>query len=177
MLVLFNAIAGARDDVGGPFELVDQYNRVVTEKDYQGNPALIYFGFATCPEVCPTDLRKISWLADKLESQAGQNMTPIFITLDPERDTPERLNTYLEYFGKDMVGLTGSVEAITEIADSYHVYFKKTFYGDQGDYMIDHSTMLFLVDAQGNYLAHYGRKVEQDDLYDRVILKLKETSS
>ena len=166
------ASAAARSDVGGPFSLVDQDGARVTQTSFRGKPVLLYFGYATCPDVCPLDLAKMASIARRIHADTGLDVTPVFVTIDPERDTSEKLKTYVRWFGKDFVGLTGTPEEIAQIGDEYHVYYKKVP-APNGGYMMDHSTMLFLLGADGAYLDHYGRALAVDEIAARAITKLK----
>jgi protein SCO1/2 len=156
--------------VGGPFRLTDQDGRVVTQASFAGRPLLLYFGYTSCPDVCPVDLAKIVQIADAVRQASGTTVTPVFVTIDPERDTPARLQAYVRAFGKDVVGLTGTTAQIDAITDEYHVYFKKVPVA--GGYLMDHSTVLFLVGPNGAYLDHYGRKLPEDDVVKRVVTTL-----
>lgn len=163
----------ARSDIGGSFSLVNQEGAKVTEKSFLGKPVLLYFGFTTCPDVCPLDLAKMAELAAEIKHESGIVVTPVFVTIDPERDTPARMKAYVGYFGKDFTGLTGTPAQIADIADKYHVYYKKAPFGDHGNYMMDHSTMLFLLGADGAYLDHYGRALTEAQILPRALAKLR----
>jgi protein SCO1 len=165
----------AASDLGGSFELIDQNGRTVTEADYTGKPALLYFGFTSCGDVCPTDVAKMGLVVDSLAQQSGIEITPIFVTIDPERDSAEKMAAYLSAFHPGFVGLTGSPEAIAHMADNYAVYYTRVPMGDT--YMMDHSTFLFLLDAKGDYVAHFSRDVPVDVLVEQVGLKLEKLSS
>lgn len=165
------AMAATRGDVGGPFELVDQNGMRVTQSTFLGKPVLLYFGYATCPDVCPLDLAKMASIARGIRTDTGLAVTPVFVTIDPERDTPAKLKTYVGWFGKDFVGLTGTPEQIAAIGDEYHVYYKKVP-APNGGYLMDHSTMLFLLGADGGYLDHYGRALPVDEILARAVAKL-----
>ncbi|HYM31786.1 MAG TPA: SCO family protein [Candidatus Cybelea sp.] len=136
--------------VGGPFALIDQNGQTVTDADFRGRIMLVYFGYAYCPDVCPTELAKMAAALDLLGPDAGK-VAPIFITVDPERDTPAKLKDYVAQFHPQMVGLTGSVEQVTKTARAYRVYFAKS--GDTGgaNYLMDHTSFIYLMDQQGRY--------------------------
>ena len=173
LLVPSLLLAEPRTDIGGPFNLVDQDGRKVTQASYAGKPVLMYFGFTSCPDVCPTDLGRIERIARRVQQSSGIAVTPIFVTVDPERDTAGKMKTYVSMFGKDFVGLTGTPAQIKDIAAKYHVYYKKVPYGDKDQYMMDHSTFLFLLDRQGRYLDHFGRSVDEKLVAQRVDAALK----
>ena len=163
-LAMFASLAhAARDDIGGSFDLVDQHGLALQR----------LVGDTTCPDICPLDLAKMASIARKIDQALGIAVTPVFVSIDPERDTPAKLKTYVHYFGKDFVGLTGSAQQIADIGDKYHVYYKKVPYGTDGNYMMAHSTMMFLLDADGGYLAHYGRALTDADIATRAIATLR----
>lgn len=142
--------------VGGPFSLVDHTGRRVTEKDFLGKYMLVFFGFTYCPDVCPTELQVMSAALDELGPE-GDNIQPVFVSIDPERDTPEVLKQYVENFHPRLVGLTGSPEEIAAIAHAYRVYYKKVeSSGASGDYEMDHSTTIYLMDREGRFRKHFG---------------------
>lgn len=147
--------------IGGAFKLTDHTGRVVTDRSFLGKPVLLYFGFTSCPDVCPTDLARLQRIARRVQKQGGPALTPIFVSIDPGRDTPAKMKAYVSLFGADMVGLTGTPAQITAITDRYHVYYKKVPYGRQGQYMMDHSTFVFLLDRNGRYVDHFGRTADE----------------
>jgi cytochrome oxidase Cu insertion factor (SCO1/SenC/PrrC family) len=170
MLPMSSTAASAA--IGGPFRLTDQDGRVVTQASFAGKPLLLYFGYTSCPDVCPVDLARIVRIAASLREKTGATVTPVFVTVDPERDTAERLKAYVAAFGQNVVGLTGTRAQIDAIAQEYHVYSKRVPV-EGGAYLMDHSTMLFLIGADGLYLDHYGRKAAEQDIVDRAVAKLK----
>jgi len=134
--------------LGGPFTLVDQTGRTVTERDFAGKPLLIYFGFTYCPDVCPTELGTIAAALDAM-GPAGERVTPIFISIDPERDTPAAMADYVSRFHPRMVGLTGSAEQVAQVARAYRVYYAKVQPRDSTDYLMDHSSFIYFVGPDG----------------------------
>ena len=140
--------------VGGPFTLTDHTGRRVTEKDFLGKPTLVFFGFTFCPDICPAGLQVIGAALDTLGPK-GQAVTPLFITVDPERDTPTHLATYVKSFHPRLVGLTGTGEEIRAAAKAYRVQYAKVQDKKASDYTVDHSTLVFLMDAQGRYVTHF----------------------
>lgn len=170
-------MAATRTDVGGSFKLIDQSGRAVTDQTYHGKPVLMYFGFSSCPDVCPTDLARMARIAKQAQQATGVPLTPIFVTVDPERDTPRKLKPYVGVFGKDFVGLTGTPAQIKDITDKYHVFYKKVPYGKQGQYTMDHSTFMFLLDAKGRYQDHFGRSVDEATVVQRISADLKQAGA
>lgn len=142
--------------IGGPFALTDHNGQPFTDKDLVGAPSLLYFGFAYCPDICPTELSDIALATDILEEEYGMKAQPVFITVDPERDTVERMSEFAPYFHERMIGLTGSLEATTAAAKAYRVYFNKTPASDFPEgYTIDHSSYIYLLDDQGRFTNFY----------------------
>jgi protein SCO1/2 len=143
--------------IGGPFSLVDQTGKTVTDKDFRGRYMLVFFGFTHCPDVCPAELQVMADALGQLGPKASK-IVPVFISLDPERDRPEAVGAYVKNFGTNFVGLTGSPEAIAAAAKAYRVSFSKFEYKDsngQSGYSIDHSTLLYLMDKNGEYITHF----------------------
>ncbi len=153
-------LAGA--SLGGPFALIDQNGRTVRDTDFAGRYRLIYFGYGFCPDVCPTDLALIGRGLQAFESaQAGRaaRVAPIFITIDPARDTPAVLKPFVAAFHPRLVGLTGTPEAIAAVARAYGVYARRMDTGDPENYLMDHSAMVYLYGPDGRpiaFLPHQG---------------------
>ena len=139
--------------VGGPFSLIDQNGKRVTEKDFLGKYMLVFFGYTSCPDICPAGLQVMVAALDKLGHRAD-DIVPVFITLDPEQDTPQKLATYLKSFSPRLVGLTGSASDIAAAAKAYRVFYQKV--PDDKDpthYSIDHSAIFYLMGKDGTLLA------------------------
>jgi cytochrome oxidase Cu insertion factor (SCO1/SenC/PrrC family) len=152
---LMDAIMWNREPIGGPFALVDQTGQPRTERDFRGKLLLVYFGFTYCPDVCPTDLQAIGQAMDQLGRDAD-SVQPLFITLDPERDTPEHLAEYVPLFHPRLIGLTGSPSVIQKAAEAYRVYYKRVaFDKNPADYTVDHSAFIYLMDRDGKYLGFF----------------------
>jgi protein SCO1/2 len=139
--------------VGGAFSLVDQNDRPVTEQDLKGRPFLVFFGFTNCPEVCPTSLFEMSEVFRALGPDADR-AAALFITVDPEHDTPKLLKEYLSNFDPHLRGLTGSPEAIAAAEKAYRVYAKKVDTGN-GTYTMDHTALVYLMDKDGRFVAPF----------------------
>lgn len=141
--------------IGGPFTLKDGAGKAVTEKDFAGKPMLVFFGFTHCPDVCPAGLQVIAAALDELGDKASR-MTPLFITVDPERDTPEVVDKYAKSFHKAIVGLSGTPEEVTAAIKAYRVYAKKVpDEANPGEYSVDHSPFIYLMDARGEFVRHF----------------------
>jgi cytochrome oxidase Cu insertion factor (SCO1/SenC/PrrC family) len=140
--------------VGGPFTLKDQTGRKVTDKDFLGKYMLVFFGYTYCPDICPTELQVMSAALDSLGPKADV-IQPVFITIDPQRDTPEVLKQYVGNFHPRLVGLTGSPEEIASVAKTYRVFFNRVENSASDNYLMDHSTIMYLMDPQGRFLKHF----------------------
>lgn len=152
--------------VGGPFQLTDHNGNAVTEKDFQGQNLLVYFGFTFCPDVCPTELAKMAAAIDMLPADA--NVTPLFITIDPERDGVEEVKAYAEAFHPKMVGLTGTPEQIRDVAKAYRVYYAKSTTSGATDYLMDHSSIIYFMDEEGKYTAHFTMQTTPEEMAARI---------
>jgi protein SCO1/2 len=147
--------------VGGPFTLVDQTGRTVTEADYAGKLKLIFFGYTYCPDICPTQLQTVAETMDALGSDAAQ-VQPIFITIDPERDTPAQLAAYVKLFHPALVGLTGTPEQIAKVAKEYRVYFARVEQGAPGEYLMDHGTYVYLMGRDNSLITVFDPRATAD---------------
>jgi protein SCO1/2 len=150
--------------IGGAFELVDQNGQPVTDKDFRGQNLLIYFGFTFCPDVCPTELSKVAVALDMLPADA--NVTPLFITIDPERDGVEEVKMYAEAFHPEMIGLTGTAKQIRQAAQAYRVYYAKS--GEGEDYTMSHSSFIYFMGTDGQYLAHFSMDTTPETMAARM---------
>ncbi|WP_249132199.1 MULTISPECIES: SCO family protein [unclassified Bradyrhizobium] len=162
-----------REPVGGPFALTDQAGHARTDKEFRGRLMLVYFGFTYCPDVCPTDLQAIALALDKLGPD-GDQVQPIFITVDPERDTAAHLAEYVPLFHPRLIGLTGSFDAIRKVADAYKVYYARVPLKDAGDYTVDHTAYIYLMDRDGNYLGFFPPGTSADRMVEIIRPRLAE---
>src|SRR5262245_7217877 len=142
--------------IGGPFQLVDQDGRRVTDEDFKGRPFLVFFGFTHCAEICPTTLFEISEILRKLGPD-GDRVRGVFITVDPERDTPQALKEYLSSFDPRLSALTGDPAAVAAVAKAYRVYYKKVPL-DDGSYNMDHTAIVYLMDKEGRFISPFSLK-------------------
>jgi len=148
--------------LGGPFALTDQNGERRSDADFRGKYMLVFFGYTFCPDVCPTTLAVMAAALDKMGAGA-ERIVPVFISIDPSRDTPEVLKAYLSAFGPRFVGLTGSEEDITATAKGYRVYVQA--HKDAGqNYTVDHSGVVYLMDRSGAFLANYSLDASPDEL-------------
>ncbi len=163
------AIAGGSDQIGGPFTLVDETGKTVTDKDVLDQPALIYFGYTYCPDVCPMDTARNAEAVTILEER-GYRIKPVFISIDPDRDTPEQLAEFTDYLHPRMVGLTGTPEQVKAASEAYRTYYRKQK-PDSGDaeyYLVDHSTFTYLTLPESGFVEYFRRDVEPEQMADRV---------
>jgi protein SCO1/2 len=149
---LMDDLMWSRGPIGGPFTLSDQTGRLRSDTEFRGKLMLIYFGYSFCPDICPTDLMTIAQALDAL-GDAGAAVQPIFITIDPERDTTERLAEYVSSFHARLIGLTGTPADIRKVALAYKAYYAKKENGRGEDYTIDHTGVTYLVGREGQYLG------------------------
>jgi protein SCO1/2 len=142
--------------IGGPFKLVDQNGQVVTDEDLKGHPFLVFFGFTHCPDVCPTTLFEVSEILRALGPDADRARA-LFITVDPERDTPAAMKDYLSSFDPHLVGLSGDPAETAKVLTAYRVYAKKVPTKD-GDYTMDHTALIYLMDRDGRFVSPFNLK-------------------
>ena len=161
LLVMMWAMGGLKNvaapaAIGGPFQLADQSGQVVTEKNLKGRPTLIFFGFTHCPDVCPTSLFEISEVLKAMGSDADK-VNAWFVSVDPERDTAAAMKDYLSSFDPHLKGLTGDPAAVAKVLSAYRVYARKVPLKD-GDYTMDHTALIYLMDRDGHFVAPFNLK-------------------
>jgi len=149
--------------IGDPFHLTDDKGRPVTDADYRGRWMLVYFGYTNCPDACPLALQKMT-IALKTLGQLAEQLAPLFITVDPARDTPGRLAGYLENFDPRIVGVTGNDQQIAAVAKAYHVYYSSSEPDKLGAYLVSHSSFFYLMDPGGRFNALLPLDIKADEL-------------
>ena len=152
---------GPTVQLGGPFELIDQNGRKVRDTDFDDKIKIIYFGYTYCPDICPTGLATISEALNQLGSGATE-VKPIFITLDPKRDSVEVMADYHQHFHKSFSYLTGTEKQINSVAKLYRIYHQKREAGDSLNYLIDHSTISYVMSKSGQYQAHFDQNASPE---------------
>ncbi len=157
------AVTTGKALVGGPFTLTDASGKRVSEKDFAGRKMLVFFGFTSCPDVCPGGLRVIAAALDKLGAKADK-VAPLFITLDAERDPPEKTDEYAKSISPRLIGLSGTADEVKAAAQAYRVYYKKVAGSEPGNYTFDHSSIIYLMDESGQYVTHYPYPITVDEL-------------
>jgi len=158
--------------IGGPFSLVDQNGNAATEATFKGKLMLVYFGYTYCPDVCPTTLTEMGNAVEALGPQ-GDKVMPVFITVDPVRDTPEHLKEYLSFFHPRFVALTGTPEQVAAAAKAYRVYYAKAKTGitsasDALDYLVDHTSIVYLMGPEGGLKAHFPHGTSADAMAKKI---------
>ena len=147
--------------IGGPFRLIDQNGKLRSDADFRGQYALVFFGYTNCPDVCPTTLQTLTDAMTALGPKADK-VTPVFITVDPERDTAKALKDYAANFTPRLVMLTGSPADIAAVAKEYRVYYAKA--GEGPNYAMDHTALIYLMGPDGTYVTHYAPQATADDI-------------
>jgi cytochrome oxidase Cu insertion factor (SCO1/SenC/PrrC family) len=154
--------------VGGPFSAINHKGEAVTEKTYQGHYRLMFFGFTFCPDVCPTELQVMAQALKQLGPD-GESIVPILVTIDPARDTPDVMKSYVEAFDPRLVGLTGSPAQIAASAKAWRVFYQKVENKDRpDDYTMDHSSLIFLMDRDNRFLKHFTYATDPTALADEI---------
>ncbi|WP_426534025.1 SCO family protein [Bradyrhizobium sp. McL0615] len=168
---LIEGLLSGREPVGGPFELTDQTGHRRTDADFQGKLVVIYFGYTYCPDVCPTELQSISLALDKLGA-AADTVQPLFITVDPGRDTPARLADFVSSFHPRLIGLTGSLAEIRKTAIAYRTFFAKNGATTADHYSVDHTGFIYLLGKDGRYLGFLPPSLSPDAIADAIRARL-----
>lgn len=159
-------VAGGADTIGGAFELVNAKGETVTDKDVITEPSIVYFGYTFCPDVCPMDSARNADAVDLL-AERGMSVTPVFISIDPERDTPEAVGDFAENLHEKMIGLTGSLDQVKAASKAYKTYFKKNE-GDEDYYLVDHSTFSYLVLPGAGFVEFFRRDDTAEQMAEKA---------
>jgi len=157
--------------IGGPFTLIDTHGTPVTQKNFQGKYMLIYFGYTYCPDICPMELQAMTDALDQLPDDVLSEITPIFITTDPDRDTTSVLSQYVSAFHPKLIGLTGSQEQITAVKKAYRVYAAKEKQAEGADpatYLMSHTSYIYLMDREGQYVTHFRSQTDPAEMAKRL---------
>jgi len=161
-----SSVAGGTDAIGGPFELVNAKGETVTDADVITEPSILYFGYTFCPDVCPLDTARNAEAVDVL-NERGYSTTPVFISIDPKRDTPDVVGDFAYNLHEKMIGLTGSPEQVKAASQAYKTYYKAQE-GDEDYYLVDHTTMSYLVLPEHGFVDFFRRDVTPEQMADRV---------
>jgi cytochrome oxidase Cu insertion factor (SCO1/SenC/PrrC family) len=158
--------------IGGPFHLTDQHGATVTDQDFAGRWMLVYFGYTYCPDFCPLALSTMTQALDLLPAEDAEKIVPVFITIDPERDTVEQMASYAPLFHPRLVALTGTKEEIEQAASAYRVYYAKAEADDATSYLMDHSTFVYLMGPDGTYRTHFGHTTSPEEMAEALAAAL-----
>ncbi|KAM9746070.1 protein SCO1 homolog, mitochondrial [Menidia menidia] len=151
--------------LGGPFSLVDHNNKPATSEDFFGRWILIYFGFTHCPDICPDEIEKMIEVVDEIDKiKSLPDLTPILITIDPDRDTPEAMATYVKEFSPKLIGLTGKSAQIDEVSRAYRVYYSQGPKDEDNDYIVDHTIIMYLVGPDREFVEYFGQNKRSSEI-------------
>lgn len=159
-------IAGGTSQIGGPFELVNAQGETVTDADVLTEPSLLYFGYTFCPDVCPLDTARNAEVVDVLQER-GQSLIPVFISIDPQRDTPQVVGDFAENLHERMIGLTGSSEQVKAASQAYKTYYK-AHPAEDDYYLVDHSTFSYLVLPEHGFVEFFRRDTSSEQMADQI---------
>lgn len=165
------AAENSRALIGGPFTLTNHLNQPVTDKDFLGKYMIIYFGYTYCPDICPTDLQIMTDALHRLEPSVAKQINPVFVTVDPERDTPDVMAEYIEYFHENLIGLTGTNEQIYAVKSEYKVYGEKA--DDTEDYIVDHTAFTYFMDKEGKLLKFFSHAEDPEIMAAQITSLIK----
>ncbi|GBE59225.1 SCO1 [Babesia ovata] len=157
-----------KPQLGGPFTLTDQTGKQRSLSDFRGKLVLLYFGFVNCPDICPVEMHKQTQVMEILDKRFGSVVQPLFITVDPKRDSVEKLAEYAKEYHPRLVALTGTHELIRDVAKKFRVYYNQGITATDQDYLIDHSIIHYLLDENGEFLEFYGKNVNVKEMADDI---------
>ncbi|XP_067333117.1 protein SCO1 homolog, mitochondrial isoform X2 [Channa argus] len=163
-----------RAALGGPFSLIDHNNKPTKSEDFLGQWILIYFGFSHCPDICPDELEKMIEVVDEIDKiKSLPNLTPVLITIDPERDTPEALAAYVKEFSPKLIGLTGTKAQIEDVSRSYRVYYSQGPKDEDNDYIVDHTIIMYLVGPSGEFVEYFGQNKRSVEIISSIAAHMR----
>ncbi|XP_056144175.1 protein SCO1 homolog, mitochondrial [Lampris incognitus] len=163
-----------RPAIGGPFSLIDHNNKPTKSEDFLDQWVLIYFGFTHCPDICPDEIEKMIEVVDAIdEIKSLPNLTPILITIDPDRDTPEALATYVKEFSPKLIGLTGTMAQIEQVSRAYRVYYSQGPKDEDNDYIVDHTIIMYLLGPDGEFVEYFGQNKRNVEITNSIAAHMR----
>nr|CAH8827826.1 unnamed protein product [Trichobilharzia regenti] len=167
-------ISFGRPQIGGDFNLIDHNGKACTLSDFRGKWILLYFGFCRCPDICPEQIERLVEVCDRimLIEKPKYPLVPVFMTIDSERDTPEVVNNYIKEFSPNLVGLTGTKEEIDKAAKLYRIYYSAGPKDADGDYIVDHTVVMYLLDPKGKFSDYYGQVKPVQEIVRSIVDKM-----
>jgi protein SCO1/2 len=162
-----NNVTGS-DLIGGSFVMEDHEGKKVTEKDFKGQYTLVFFGFTSCPTVCPMGLSTMGRVLHRLPKKISNQIQPVFVSVDPQRDTGEKMQKFTKSFYKGMVTLKGTMDQTKDMVFKYRGYYKKTYENGEDEYLVDHSDIIYLMSKEGKYMAHFSSSTGVENIKKRI---------